>query len=272
MRRLIGLLTFLLILPNILLAETKLTGKDIFKLYGSSVVQIWINGNFSGTGFLVSSNGLIITANHVVSSRASKFREFSSNIQVYVVGKPSPYKALVVSPDVENRINFDSAVLKIDGHGFNHLNLGDWNSIDIENDIFIIPNYPGFGTMLLTGTVSGRASAHTDFGPLPINVILFQSPVRNGFSGSPIFNSSGDVIGFVDTKMFGISADLASFRDALSQAQGGTSTVNGINLAGAFYALIINLDQNLISGLGSGVDISYAKEDEKKYEKSQIRT
>ena len=140
--------------------------------------------------------------------------------------------------------------------------MGDWKDVDIEDDIFIIP-HPDVGTMLLRGIVSGKGPARTDFGPLPVNMILFQCPVRNGFSGAPIFSPSGLVIGIVDTKVFGIAPALDELRTAwLSSQSHGRVAIMGIDVGGSFIELINNLDQNLISGLGSGVDISYAKREE----------
>jgi hypothetical protein len=48
-----------------------------------------------------------------------------------------------------------------------------------------------------------------------------------------------------------------------SRNGGGRVGIFGIDLAGSFTQVIDNLDQNLISGLGSGVSIEYAKEIQK---------
>jgi S1-C subfamily serine protease len=96
--------------------------------------------------------------------------------------------------------------------------------------------------------------------PLPVNTILFQAPVRNGFSGAPIFNSQGHVVGIEDTKVFGISPALDNLRTKWMATRGhGAVAMMGIDVSASFLELINNLDQNLISGLGSGVAIDYAK-------------
>jgi hypothetical protein len=111
-----------------------------------------------------------------------------------------------------------------------------------------------------------KGSALTPLGPKPVDTILFQSPVRNGFSGSPIFDSKGRVVGIEDTKVFGISSTLDSLRTKWKEvSKGGTTIVGGgssASLPDSFVELIDNLDQNLISGLGSGVDIGYAKREQ----------
>jgi S1-C subfamily serine protease len=251
---------------NSVSAETPLTGKQIFQLYRGAVVQVWMDNHFRGTGFLISADGLVVTANHVVSTRDSRFRELETNIKVFVDGKPSAYPAVVVPRDVQSRTNYDSAVLKIEGHGFQHLSIGNWNNVDVEDQIFIIPHPPDIGTMLLTGIVSGKGPRQTDFGPLPVNMILFQCPVRNGFSGAPIFISSGSVIGIVDTKVFGIAPALDELRTKWMETRANIE-LGGVDIRSSFIELINNLDQNLISGLGSGVDISYARDEEQSEKK-----
>jgi S1-C subfamily serine protease len=114
---------------------------------------------------------------------------------------------------------------------------------------------------MLQGTVSAKAAAQTSFGPNLVNTILFQAPIRNGFSGSPIFSRRGHVIGIQDTKVFGISPGLDKLRTKWTASRSsGAVLIMGIDVGGNFLEMINNLDQNLISGLGSGVDITYAKE------------
>jgi hypothetical protein len=50
-----------------------------------------------------------------------------------------------------------------------------------------------------------------------------------------------------------------SYGQGCTRSGGGSVSVFGVDLAGSFLEVINNLDQSLISGLGSGVDIEYAK-------------
>lgn len=72
---------------------------------------------------------------------------------------------------------------------------------------------------------------------------------------------SGHVIGIVDTKVFGISPALDTLRTnwVATRAGGGSVSVFGVDLSGNFLEVINNLDQNLMSGLASGVAIEYAQ-------------
>jgi S1-C subfamily serine protease len=241
-----------------------LTGKEIYRINCGAVVQIKTEEGDFGVGFLVSSDGKIMTANHVVTTRDSRFRQYATGITVSVAGQAQPYDAhpLTATPSGE-AINYDSAVIKIKASNLPYMVLGNWDEVEVGDSLTILPSFPNLGCLLLQGIVSAKVSAQTDFGPKPVNTILFQTPIRNGFSGSPIFSRKGHVIGIQDTKVFGISTALDSLRAKWKQvSKGGITIIGGgssASLPDSFIELIDNLDQNLISGLGSGVDIGYAK-------------
>lgn len=240
-------------------AQKVLPGKEIYRANCKAVVQIYVNGNFSGNGFIASADGIVMTANHVATTRESGFRQYAGDIRVLVNGNTTPYQATPLSAQVsDDQVNYDSAILKITASQLPHVTLGKWDEIDVSDLLTIMPSWPDIGCILLEGTVANRGSFQTPLGPKPVNTILFQSPVRNGFSGAPIFSPTGHVVGIVDTKVFGISPALDFLRNRWASAPGGIIFM-GINIGGSFLELINNLDQNLISGLGSGVAIEYAK-------------
>ena len=241
--------------------QTHLTGKDIYRTNCGAIVQIFA-GNELGVGFITSADGQIMTANHVVATPQSGFRQYAEQIQVKVAGRSVSVVAKPINEaPSQDQINYDSAVIKITATGLPHVTLGDWKGVDIGDTVTILPTFPGFGCMLLQGTVAGKGPLTTVLGPRPVNTIIFQAPIRNGFSGSPIFGKDGRVIGIEDTKVFGISPALGALRDQWqSTTQNGQIRMFGIDIAGSFLQTINNLDQNLISGLGSGVAIEYAKD------------
>jgi S1-C subfamily serine protease len=245
-------------------AQNVLTRKEVYRVNCNAVVQIYVNDNFSGTGFIVSADGIVMTANHVVTTRESRFRQYASNIKVAVIrsGQVSPYPARPVNAAIsEDQVNYDSAVLKIDASNLPHVVLGEWGEIDVGDSLTIIASFPQLGCIMLEGTVSNRSLALNGLGPKPVKTAIFQSPVRGGFSGSPIFSSKGHVVGIEDTKVFGISPALDDLRSKwMATRSHGSVQIMGIDVSGSFLELINNLDQNLISGLGSGVAIEYAKE------------
>jgi S1-C subfamily serine protease len=245
-------------------AQKKMTSREIYEANRGAIVEIGIGDRFSGNGFIVSSDGIILTANHVVATTESRLRQYAANLNVAINGKM--YSAKPVSDTIsDDMANFDFAFLKIDGTGFAHVSLGSWDEVEPGDTVTIFPAWPEMGFILLEGTISNRAAYRTFLGPKQVDSILFQAPIRKGFSGSPIFSSRGNVIGIVDTLVFGISPALADLRNKWggTKSAGAQFSIMGIDLAGSFTEIINNLDQNLISGLGSGIAIDYAKVEQK---------
>jgi Trypsin-like peptidase domain len=263
MKRTFVLISSLCIFTVRACGQDSLTGREIYRANKDAIVQIGIGKAFSGDGFIISADGIIVTANHVVATRESKFREYAKNIVVRIVRKnvAAIYPATPIEPQIsDDQVNFDTARLKVDVSDLPHVTLGSSDEVEIGTQITIIPSVPGPEVLMLEGTVSGKAVAPTDLGPKAVNTVWFQCPIHNGFSGSPIFSSKGHVIGIVDTKVFGISVSLGELRKEWLASQTQASVqISGVDVATSFLELINNLDQNLISGLGSGVAIEYAK-------------
>jgi S1-C subfamily serine protease len=257
-------------------AQNVLTGKEIYRINCGAVVQIQTkDGTFEGlgVGFITSADGIVMTANHVVTTRDSKFRRYVSDIKVWVNGKADSYPATPIANQVsDDQANYDAAVLKIAAPGLPHVTIGNWSEIEIGDPLIIIPSYPGIGCIMLNGIVALKGTAQTDLGPKPVNTVLFQAPVRNGFSGAPIFNSQGHVVGIVDTKVFGISQTLGELENKWRAAAAPSNNQvlwGNINIPASFLEIITNLDQNLISGLGTGIDVSYANQQQEEHAKQR---
>ena len=240
-----------------------LTSREIYRVNRDAVVQIEAGDEF-GNGFLVSGDGIIFTANHVVATRESKYSQYATAIKVYVFsnGSVKEYDATPIEAKISlDQTNFDYARLKIAISNATHVTLGSWNETDVGDPITIIPSFPNTGTILLEGIASGKSLVNTDMGSKPVKMDFFQCPVRSGFSGSPLFDVKGKVIGIVNTKVFGISQSLDKDRQLWIAAQksGASVSFSGNNMGANMLDLINNLDQNLISGLGSSVSIEYAE-------------
>jgi S1-C subfamily serine protease len=235
-----------------------LTPKEIFERNDAAVVQIFVNNELSGCGFIVSADGLIITANHVVTTEESHFTETYSNIEVRIPRQRTHPATVVAHSDVS-----DSAVLRIIVDGLPHVILEDSKAIEPSAPVAMITFLPDSRwnvPLLVTGSVSGTAMVRTE--RTQVNAVILQMPIRKDFSGSPIFNQSGKVIGIVSTRLIGISADLDIARKQLSGKGPVQVTVKmgPTDIGKTFLGLINSLDADLVSGLGSAVDISYAKE------------
>ena len=73
------LVACLLLGTNSVSAQTQMSSKDIFQTQRSAVVQIYVNDIFRGPGFLPSDDGLIVTANHFVTTRDSQFKDWATD-------------------------------------------------------------------------------------------------------------------------------------------------------------------------------------------------
>jgi hypothetical protein len=65
-------------------AQNNLPNREIYRLNRETVVQINVGESFSGDGFLISNDGIVATANHVVATKDSHFREYSGGLTVVV--------------------------------------------------------------------------------------------------------------------------------------------------------------------------------------------
>ena len=107
------LLFALLMFAGVVDAQKLLIGKEIYGINCKAVVQIQADGAF-GNGFIVSADGIIMTVNHVVTTRESRFRQYAGRIQVLVDGHSTPFDATpLVAQISDDQVNYDSALIKI---------------------------------------------------------------------------------------------------------------------------------------------------------------
>jgi len=174
-------------------AGASLTTGQIAAAVDPAVVDI--NTNLGeGTGMIATSNGEIITNNHVV--------EGATTISV-VIANRGTYTATVVGTDAPA----DVAVLQVNGvSGLPTVKFGNSSSLRIGNSIVAIGNALGRGgtPKLTTGTISAldrtiTASDQNGVGATLsetlTGMIQMNASIEPGNSGGPLVNSSGDVIG-----------------------------------------------------------------------------
>ncbi|MEW6457138.1 MAG: Do family serine endopeptidase [Acidobacteriota bacterium] len=139
-----------------------------------------------GSGFIISSDGYIMTNNHLA--------ENAKKIIIYIGGSKK-YTAQIVGTDKKT----DIALLKINGKNFPFAGLGDSSKIQIGEWVLAIGNpfgnYPGMeGEPTVTaGIISAkgrqlRLADYEDF-------IQTDAPINRGNSGGPLVNIKGEVIG-----------------------------------------------------------------------------
>lgn len=133
-------------------------------------------GVSSGTGCIISSNGIILTSSHVVDG--------SNDIDV-TTNSGKVYKATLISSIGKNN---DLVLLKIDPkERLVSIKLGDSEEIKVGQKVLAIGNPFGFSGTLTQGIVS-----RIDYTK---NKIQTDAAINPGNSGGPLLNSAGEVIG-----------------------------------------------------------------------------
>ena len=133
-----------------------------------------------GSGFIISSDGYILTNSHVV--------EKADEVVVKLTDKRE-FKAKVIGTDRRT----DVAVLKIEAKGLPVANLGDPNKMKVGEWVVAIGSPYGFENSVTAGIVSakGRALPGDNF----VSFIQTDVAVNPGNSGGPLFNLRGEVVG-----------------------------------------------------------------------------
>ena len=147
----------------------------------------------AGSGFIITSDGMIVTNKHVVSSTdAGVNPEYT-----VVLNDGTTYDATVVDTDPFN----DLAIVKIEATGLPTVELGDSESVQIGQTVVAIGNALGEFTNTVTkGVVSGlsrtiTAGDNNGSSETLENIIQTDAAINFGNSGGPLINLAGQVIG-----------------------------------------------------------------------------
>ena len=164
--------------------------EDMFKDFGTPEKR---QAMALGSGFIINSNGTVITNNHVIKG--------ADDILVRV-GGDRDYKAEVLGADPLS----DIAVLKIiSEEKFIPVDFGDSDKSRIGDWVIAIGNPFGLGGTVTAGIISARnrdigLSRYEDF-------IQTDASINQGNSGGPLFNMDGEVIG-INTAILGQSGSI----------------------------------------------------------------
>ncbi len=142
----------------------------------------------SGSGFIITTDGYILTNYHVISGYDSV------TVATY---DQETYDAKVIGYDESN----DIAVIKIEAENLTPVTLGDSSSLRVGDMVYAIGNPLGELTFSLTsGIVSALSRNIQTQSGTSMSLIQTDCAINSGNSGGALFNTSGEVIGITNAK------------------------------------------------------------------------
>ena len=187
--------------PFIQMADGAESLREMFKRVDPSVVVVQTNSHQVvtgpkmqlatlpglGSGVLISADGKVMTAAHVVQTADEIRVQFQS-------GESVPARVLTSEPAA------DVALLQLDRvpAGSTAAKLGDSDEMEAGDQVFVVGAPVGMSHTLTVGHISARRKPNTMFGGMS-RAEFFQTDaaINQGNSGGPMFNMAGEVVGIV---------------------------------------------------------------------------
>jgi len=163
----------------------------------------------TGSGFIISSDGYILTNYHVIEF--ASFHDLPVSVTMF---DSSTYDAQIIGFDPDN----DVALLKIDATDLNPVLIGSHGDLRVGQRVYAVGN--PFGDLLYTmtdGIVSALDRVVTVEGR-SINFFQTSAAVNRGNSGGPIYNTRGEVVGVVTAKVIRGDAEGIGFAIPINDA------------------------------------------------------
>jgi S1-C subfamily serine protease len=217
---------------GVTLTQSQIEAKVDPALVDITVTLAGGSGTAEGTGMVITSNGQVLTNNHVIDG--------ASTIKVQIGGTGSTYSANVVGYDVAD----DIALLQIQGNPKNlaTIDVGNPSQLSVGDAVLALGNALGRGgapqpaagtvTALDQTITAGDASGQSE---TLSGLIQTNANIQPGDSGGPLVNSYGQVIG-MDTA--------ASVSSGRFHRIGGTT--------GQGYAIPIDSAMQIVQQIRSG--------------------
>ncbi|MBC7463742.1 MAG: trypsin-like peptidase domain-containing protein [Actinobacteria bacterium] len=203
------------------------------------------NGGGTGSGFIIDSNGYILTNNHVVADAVSGGRiRVSLNdgrtIGAKIIGRDSSY---------------DLAVLKIAATNLPALQFGDSDKIQVGDTVIAIGSPLGLAGTVTSGIISAKDRAVTAGGTEGensfINALQTDAAINPGNSGGPLVDATGAVIG-VNSAIASLGASYGSQSGSI-----GLGFAIPINQARKTANQLIKTGKSTYPIIGIAIDTSY---------------
>ena len=141
----------------------------------------------SGSGFIISEDGYIVTNYHVING--------ASSVKVTLYNGDT-YDATVIGGDSD----YDVAVLKINAAGLTPVTLGNSADVNVGDSVLAIGNPLGELTFSMSGGYVSSCNRAINVDGTPFNMIQVDCSINPGNSGGPLMNLYGEVVGIVSAK------------------------------------------------------------------------
>ena len=163
----------------------------------------------SGSGFIISNDGYILTNYHVIETA------YQNDLPLIVsLHDGKEYNAKVIGYEEAN----DVALIKVEATDLNAVLIADSNNVRVGQPVYAVGN--PFGDLVYTmteGIVSALDRIVTVEGK-SISTFQFSAAVNSGNSGGPVFDANGEVIGIVSAKIMGTSVEGIGFAIPINDA------------------------------------------------------
>ena len=197
----------------------KLTLPELYKANIDSVVSInttittnvfnqTVQNAAAGSGFIITSDGYIVTNYHVIDS--------ADSVKVTLYSGKT-YDARIIGGDAD----YDIAVLKIDATGLKAVTIGNSSQLQIGEDIAAIGNPLGELTFSMSEGIVSCVDRAINVDGTPFNMIQVTAAINPGNSGGPLFNTYGEVVGIV-------SAKYSSYANTVAEGLGFAIPINDV--------------------------------------------
>ncbi len=165
------------------------------------------SNNYTGTGFIISKNGYLLTCDHVIYDEENEM--YCSKVQMKFRGDRKQYRVSIIISDKAKDIalcsfnpdeidDFESVKL-----------IDDYDKVKIGIECMVVGNPFGEG---LTTTIANVRYPHSHDDD---NDLVISAQTNNGDSGGPVLNRNGEVIGINKSSTTTINGQVAhSFRNA----------------------------------------------------------
>lgn len=172
-----------------------------------------------GSGVIISSDGYIVTNNHVVSD--------ATNVSV-LTNDGTEYEATIIGTDAKT----DLALLKIEATNLKFASLVDSDTLSLGQEVVAIGNSLGKGTSCTNGIISAL-NREVTINNYTMTLILTNAEVNSGNSGGGLFDMNGNLVGIVNAKI-------------MSNA---TSSTTSTTVEGMGYAIPTNTVKTIVDEL-----------------------